>query len=241
MSTTRLFDLAHTSSSTRLLVDGRLGPTRSHNGRRGHDFHDPQTHGRFIIDGPVADLHRIPSQTPAQARRDGANLSLPSDPAWFEFRSRTGNTRLAAVATAKAGRDVVRDPGPRGETLRRLLTNNPTVAVRGLSTVTLDAYAANIAHDQLITPAWAALVILDATDAHLAVRMFPKAGWAADGGDAPPGTDATLLSEVAAAVVYAMWLTGNGRADYTPVPAGPGGLDAVAITESVVAHEGALP
>lgn len=232
----RIFDLVRTEVSVQRLVNGKL---TTHSPR--HPIpHDPLVHGRYIIDGPALDLRRIPSQTPAEARSDGANLSLPCDPAWFEFVSRTGNTRLAAVCSSKTGRDVAREASPRGEALLRHLRNSPGVVdLRGLNTITIDVFAAPTGSDNAVEADWAALVILDAADTLRAVRMFPKSGWSDAGGDQPARTEANMIGEVTAAVVYTMWLMGNGRADYTPITPGPGGLGAVEITETVVAREGA--
>lgn len=235
----RIFDLVRRDADVRQLVDGKLTTSSPHRPIP----HDPLVHGRYIIDGPALDLRRTPSQTPLQARRSGANISLPCDPAWFEFVSRTGNTRLAAVARSKSGRDVAREATARGEALRRFLTNTPALNPRGLSTITFDVYASPTvsASSAAIECAWSILVILDPDDVYLGSRLYPNAGWSDDGGDVPPDNESHMLGEVTAAVVYALWLMGNGLADFKPVLGGPGGLDAVEVTEAVVITERRRP
>lgn len=227
----RIFDLVRREALVEHIVDDKAS---KHSGHRIE--HDPQAHGRYIIDGPALDLRRIPSQTPLEATCSGSNLLLPCDPTWFEFVSRSGNTRLAAIARAKAGRDVAREASARGETMRRLLTNHPELDPRFLHTVTIDILASPTSSTQVVSPRWSTLVVLDDHDQRVGARVFLSRG-EGDGSEVPADTEATMVSEVTQAVVYAMWLMGNGRADYTPVPAGGGGLGAVEITEAFVVEE----
>lgn len=214
MHADRIFNLVHRGA--------RLYPMSS--GARLSRLNRPDVvaTGRFIIDEPALRVSRTPGVNPAGRHREG--LALPSNPTWFEFSSRTGNTRLAAHVAAYEGRDAARQANTIGEAVWRQLVDRPEMTAGDLRVLVVRTLVSPTDSDIVLVSGAAQMIFLDQCDSFLGQRTFVLSSQ-----HEPSATELRAIRDVTAAALDAIWLINHGGADMTFVH---DGLPATMVTTS---------